>query len=114
MRSFFWTGVYHDAIHETDPVRQNSLTGLAIHECTRRLLQVSLLPTCQERQHLYTALSDLRIILFLNRKYEITWKAKSEPDNQSRLLSELRPAASDHKVPSRRDALNQASSQGSL
>ena len=69
MPAFAWINAYDDAIRESDPARQNTLAGLAVNECTRRLSQVSLLSPSEELDYLRIALADLKVVLHLSRKY---------------------------------------------
>ena len=69
MPAFIWTHAWSDAIREVDPARQMIPAGLALNECTNRLSQLGLLPTCEEHESLRTALEDLKVMAHLNRKY---------------------------------------------
>jgi hypothetical protein len=69
MPDFAWSNAYEDAIRETDSIRQILLAGAALDECSRRLLQADLPTHYGERELLRTALADLKLMLYLNRKY---------------------------------------------
>jgi len=69
MFDFAWSNAYKDAIRETDSIRQILLAGVALNECSRRLLQADLPTHFGERELLRTALADLKLMVYLNRKY---------------------------------------------
>jgi hypothetical protein len=64
-----WETAYARAIHESNAARQILLVGLAVNACSRRLIDVSFVPISDEYRRVLIALEDLKLPIYLNRKY---------------------------------------------
>ena len=72
MDRYEWSKSYREALRESEPAARIMSINLAVKECLRSLLDTGIDPERRaEQKEILCALSDLRVLIHLNRKFLI-------------------------------------------